>query len=137
MLRELEREDILCDFVRIEGETRTSTAVLDPATGTTTEINEYGPEVAARELQLLCEKLDYLGKAAQLVVLAGSIPQGLEADIYASLITKLRRAGVKVDVYKRQACKTAPSILQNIGYLPHLPEVLQTKSVTSSVPRGL
>ena len=116
VLRELEREDILCDFVRIEGETRTSTAVLDPATGTTTEINEYGPEVAARELQLLCEKLDYLGKAAQLVVLAGSIPQGLEADIYASLITKLRRAGVKIllDTYGeplRHGLKAGPDFV--------------------------
>ena len=32
MVTELQREGILCDFVRIEGESRTSTAVLDPTT---------------------------------------------------------------------------------------------------------
>src|SRR5680860_1809629 len=33
MVTQLQREGILCDFVRIEGESRTSTAVLDPTTG--------------------------------------------------------------------------------------------------------
>lgn len=116
VIAELECEDILCDFVRIEGETRTSTAVLDPAAGTATEINEYGPQVAAGELQLLCDKLDYLSKAAQLIVLAGSIPQGLESDIYSALISKLRRAGVAIllDTYGeplRRGLKAAPDMV--------------------------
>ena len=96
VLAELEREDILCDFVRIEGETRTSTAVLDPVSSTTTEINEYGPEVSERELHLLLNKLDYLGKAAQLVVLAGSIPRGVQPGIYAELTERLHGNGVQV-----------------------------------------
>lgn len=113
VLAELEQEDILCDFVRIEGETRTSTAVLDPASGTTTEINEYGPLVSARELARLYEKLDYLSKAAQVVVLAGSIPQGLEPTIYADLIRRLHENGVMVmvDTYGeplRYAIKAGP-----------------------------
>lgn len=116
VLAELEREDILCDFVRIEGETRTSTAVLDPAMGTTTEINEYGPEVAGRELQMLCDKLDYLSKAAHLIILAGSIPRGLQPDIYATLISKLRRAGVGIllDTYGnplRHGLKAGPDVV--------------------------
>lgn len=116
VLAELGREDILCDFVRIEGETRTSTAVLDPAAGTSTEINEHGPQVAARELQLLCDKLHYLSKAAQLIVLAGSIPQGPEPNIYSVIIKKLRRAGATIflDTYGeplRLGLKAAPTIV--------------------------
>src|SRR5204862_476760 len=45
-LRIVERltgEAILNDFVRIEGESRVSTAVVDPTGGTYTEINEWGP----------------------------------------------------------------------------------------------
>ena len=41
-------EGILNDFVRIGGESRTSTVVVDPTSGLQTEINEYGPEVTDR-----------------------------------------------------------------------------------------
>ena len=41
----LDAEGIVNDFVRIDAESRTSTAVVDPTSGLSTEINEYGPEV--------------------------------------------------------------------------------------------
>ena len=47
IIEELTAEAILNDFVRIAAESRTSTAVVDPTAGTHTEINEWGPEVAA------------------------------------------------------------------------------------------
>src|SRR2546423_13915558 len=55
----LTQEAILNDFVRIDGESRTSTAVVDPAGGTYTEINEWGPAVHEDELQMLLDKLHY------------------------------------------------------------------------------
>ena len=45
IVEELTAEAILNDFVRIADESRTSTAVVDPTTGTYTEINEWGPHV--------------------------------------------------------------------------------------------
>ena len=48
IVEELTSEAILNDFVRIDGESRTSTAVVDPAGGTYTEINEWGPAVVGR-----------------------------------------------------------------------------------------
>src|SRR5438046_1362923 len=47
IVEELTAEAILNDFVRIEGESRTSTAVVDPTGETYTEINEWGPVVSA------------------------------------------------------------------------------------------
>src|SRR5256885_15990198 len=44
VVEELTGEGILSDFVRIEDESRTSTAVVDPMAGTYTEINEWGPD---------------------------------------------------------------------------------------------
>jgi 1-phosphofructokinase family hexose kinase len=96
ILADLSREGILCDFVRIEQESRTSTAVLDPAVNSTTEINEYGPEISPRELELMYEKLEYLSKAADVVVLAGSLPRGLEPGIYADVLSFLKTQGVAV-----------------------------------------
>src|SRR6478672_13229140 len=60
ILEELSAEAILNDFVRIEDESRTSSAVVDPTAGTFTEINEWGPHVEPEELVMLLEKISYL-----------------------------------------------------------------------------
>ena len=90
----LNDESILNDFVRISDESRTNTAVLDPTTGLQTEINERGPAVSAQELELFREKLLYLAQGASICVFAGSLPRGVETDIYFSLIREVRRLGV-------------------------------------------
>ena len=74
IVEELTSEAILNDFVRIAGESRTSTAVVDPTSGTYTEINEWGPEVSSVELETLMEKLHYLSRGSDFVVLAARSP---------------------------------------------------------------
>jgi 1-phosphofructokinase family hexose kinase len=90
----LNDESILNDFVRISDESRTNTAVLDPTTGLQTEINERGPAVSAQELELFREKLLYLAQGASICVFAGSLPRGVDQDVYYSLIRDVRRLGV-------------------------------------------
>ena len=87
-------ESILSDFVRIHDESRTNTAVLDPTTGLHTEINERGPAVSAQEFELFREKLLYLAQGASICVFAGSLPRGVETDVYPALIREVRRLGV-------------------------------------------
>ncbi len=87
-------ESILSDFVRIHDESRTNTVVLDPTTGVHTEINERGPAVSAHELELFREKLLYLAQGASICVFAGSLPRGVEQDVYTALIREVRRLGV-------------------------------------------
>lgn len=99
IVADLNGEGILCDFVRVAGESRISTAVVDPANGTITEINEQGPEIQPEELEFLGEKLDYLARAVEVVVFAGSVPPGLGDDCYARLIQKARGHGAKVFFY--------------------------------------
>ena len=90
----LNDEAILNAFVRIREESRTNTAVLDPTTGSHTEINERGPAVSLQELELFREKLLYLAKGASMCVFAGSLPRGVEPDLYADLIREVKRLGV-------------------------------------------
>src|SRR5207237_772229 len=92
----LTSEAILNDFVRIDGESRTSTAVVDPAGGTYTEINEWGPAVSDEELGVLIEKLRYLTQGAELVVFAGSLPRDVAADFYAEAVRELNRRQIAV-----------------------------------------
>jgi 1-phosphofructokinase family hexose kinase len=80
--------------VRIREESRTNTAVLDPTSGEQTEINEPGPDVGQREVELFADKLLYLAQGAQLCVFAGSLPRGVEPDLYGRLIRELRKLGV-------------------------------------------
>ncbi len=93
---ELTDEAILNDFVHIEGESRTSTAVVDPTGGTYTEINEWGPAVRPEELETLLEKLRYLTQGAELVVFAGSLPRDVADDFYAEATRELSRRHVNV-----------------------------------------
>ncbi|HXB14493.1 MAG TPA: 1-phosphofructokinase family hexose kinase [Solirubrobacteraceae bacterium] len=94
IVEQLTEESILNDFVRIREESRTNTSVLDPTTGVQTEINERGPAVSAREVELFRDKLLYLARGAAIVVFAGSLPRGVEPDLYGSLIKDLERSGV-------------------------------------------
>jgi len=94
ILERLADESIVNDFTRIEGESRTNLAVVDPTSGEQTEINERGPEVRADEVDRFVEKLLYLAQGANLCVLAGSVPPGVDAGVYARLIGELRRLDV-------------------------------------------
>jgi 1-phosphofructokinase/tagatose 6-phosphate kinase len=96
IIEELTGEAILNDFVRIAGESRTSTAVVEPTSGTYTEINEWGPEVTTAELETLMEKLHYLARGADFVVLAGSLPRKVPTSFYADAIRDLARRDVRV-----------------------------------------
>ena len=94
IIEQLTEEAILNDFVRIREESRMSTAVVDPTSGEQTEINERGPLVTDAELELFVDKLLYLAKGAEICVFSGSLPRGVESDVYARLVGELRKLGV-------------------------------------------
>jgi 1-phosphofructokinase family hexose kinase len=94
ILERLAEESILNDFTRIEGESRTNLAVVDPTSGEQTEINERGPRVTPEEVDRFVEKLLYLAQGATICVLAGSTPPGSDPEVYGRLITELKTLGV-------------------------------------------
>ena len=51
IIEELSDEGILNDFVRVQDESRVSTAVIDPINGGQTEINEIGPSIGPDEIE--------------------------------------------------------------------------------------
>jgi 1-phosphofructokinase/tagatose 6-phosphate kinase len=94
IIEQLTEEAILNDFVRIREESRTSTAVIDPTSGEQTEINERGPSVSSTELDLFTDKLLYLAKGASICVFSGSLPRGVEPNLYAELVEEVKKLGV-------------------------------------------
>ncbi len=116
IVEQLTQLSVLSDFVRIGEESRTNTAVIDPTTGEQTEINEKGPKVTAREVELFVDKLLYLAKGATVCVFAGSLPREVDTDIYAHLIRELRRLHVMTVIDTdgdplRRAVRAEPDII--------------------------
>jgi 1-phosphofructokinase/tagatose 6-phosphate kinase len=95
LIEELTGESILNDFVRIGEESRTSTMVVDPTDGSSTEIYEWGPQVSRDELDMLLEKIAYLARGADLVVFAGSLPRAVDPGFYGEAIRELTRRRVR------------------------------------------
>ncbi len=95
MLEQLRKEAILTDFTWIAGETRINMAIVDPTSGEQTEINERGPAVSPEEVERFLERLRYLAGGAKLCVLAGTLPPGAGAELYARIVEELGGRGVK------------------------------------------
>ncbi len=91
----LKEKEIRCDFVYVDGETRTNTKILEKS-GAVTELNEPGPEICGEKLQELLEKLEGYAKEGTLFVLSGSIPKGVDQEIYGKMITLVHKKGAKV-----------------------------------------
>ena len=116
IVEQLTEESILNDFVRIREESRTNTALLDPTSGEQTEINEKGPAISGKELELFRDKLIYLAQGAEIVVIAGSLPRAVDADYYAQLIRELHKLDVTTIVDTdgeplRHAVRAEPTVI--------------------------
>jgi len=94
VLEQLRGEAILTDFTWIAGETRINMAVIDPTSGEQTEINERGPAVSPEEVERFVERLRYLARGAKICVVAGTLPPGADAGLYARLVEDLRESDV-------------------------------------------
>jgi 1-phosphofructokinase/tagatose 6-phosphate kinase len=87
----LDEEAVVNHFVEVRGESRTNLVLVDPTSGERTEINERGPEVSREEGEEFLERLLYLAGGAELCVIAGSVPPGLDPEIYARMVEELQR----------------------------------------------
>lgn len=91
----LKEYGIPTDFIRVEGETRTNTKVVEE-NGTVTELNEPGPYVSEKHIHELIQKLDSYASPDTLVVLAGSIPKSTDKTIYRTITEKMHDKGAAV-----------------------------------------
>ena len=80
-------------FVQLEEETREDIAIVDPLQDTITEINSSGPSVKQDDLRMLIRRLDVTLSRVKHVVISGSIPRGVEKEIYSVICRKVIEAG--------------------------------------------
>lgn len=95
-------EDALSDmeigaaFTHIPGETRTNLKILCQDTKHTIEINEPGPVVSESDLVRLKQSLINVIDKGTIVVVAGSVPKGVDPTFYKKLVLDLKEAGATV-----------------------------------------
>ncbi|WP_329197085.1 MULTISPECIES: 1-phosphofructokinase family hexose kinase [unclassified Streptomyces] len=83
-------------LVSCSGTTRRTLAVVDGASGDTTQFNEPGPQITPAEWARFLTRYEELLAGARAVALCGSLPPGVPVGAYAVLVRTARAAGVPV-----------------------------------------
>lgn len=104
-------------FVRLPGETRVNIKIADLGSGDTTDINLPGLTAGAEDLAQLQDTLRRLVVPGSLVLLAGSLPDGLPDDRYAALTADLHAQGARV-VLDSSGAPLAAALAAEAGSLP-------------------
>lgn len=114
---EVEKMGIETEFVETAEETRTNTKMVDPVNNTFTDLNEAGAFIVKENIAELKEKIFKDLKKDDILVLAGSVPAGVEDDIYYRLIKIAAEKGVKTILDAdgplfRAGIKAAPTLIK-------------------------
>ena len=95
-LNTLQKEGVKNQFVQTEGRVRMTYKIIDKR-AMMTEINDKGEHVPEEKQEELISIVGELAKNASIVVMSGSLPQGVSDDFYYRLCKKIPE-GVKIIV---------------------------------------
>lgn len=112
IIREVEAMGIRSDFIKIDSGISRINLKLKNIDGT--EINGSGPEISEEKIEELLRKLDILGEG-DILVLAGSIPASMPADMYSTIMERLQHKNVTFIVDA-----TKDSLINVLKYKPFL-----------------
>jgi 1-phosphofructokinase len=99
VVRYLREKGVTTNFVWIHNETRVNVTILEEGRNHSPNlINERGPEILPIELDRFMRRYRRMAKQAKWVVLAGSLPPGIDSGIYGELAAIARENGAKVVV---------------------------------------
>lgn len=93
----LERMQVRNAFLSVNGETRTNLKVVDGWNRTNTDINEPGLiEVTEVDLCRLEDMIFSNMRKEDILVLSGSVPSDVQADLYRKWTERAKKTGIKV-----------------------------------------
>ncbi len=115
--KEMDEMGIDHDFIKIKKETRTNIKMVDQINKTFADINEEGPFVAKKEILKLKEGIFSNLNPGDILTLSGSIPKGVNKNIYAELIQKASEKKIKTildaegEIFKK-GIKKEPTLIK-------------------------
>ncbi len=92
----LHAEGLRCTRVPIAGHTRATYTLVDPDEADVVEVIEPSPRLTQAEGAVLYEQVLTRIPSARVVACSGSIPEGIDSDLYAELTRQGRAAGATV-----------------------------------------
>jgi 1-phosphofructokinase/6-phosphofructokinase 2 len=93
----LDAAGVIYASVPVRGSVRMNISVLEPD-GTTTKLNEPGPDLSSDEVEALLATTLERAEGAAWVVGCGSLPPGAPTDLYAVLVGRVRERGGRVAI---------------------------------------
>lgn len=124
------------EFVRVAGETR-SNIKLAEADGRITDVNGPGLEVGAAQRDELLARLERLVPGHGLVVMAGSLPRGVEVPWFVELLQRLARLGARVALDTSGAALREGLALSPWLIKPNEEELAQARGLDPADARAL
>lgn len=124
------------EFVRVAGETR-SNIKLAEADGRITDINGPGLEVGAAQRDELLARLERMVPGHELVVVAGSLPRGVEVPWFVELLQRLARLGARVALDTSGAALREGLALSPWLIKPNEEELAQARGLDPADARAL
>ncbi len=111
--RKVKEYGIKTDFIKIENETsRINVKIAEK--DRETAINSKGPLINNQYIELLYDKIEKI-QNGDILVLSGSVPKGIENNIYQNICKKLERKNVKIIIDT-----TGELLLNTLKYKPFL-----------------
>lgn len=92
----LESMSVPCKLVETDGSLRVNIKIFDNSRRVLTEINERGTPAGETEILKLMEMTEKIFDKISVLVLSGSVPPGVPADIYRILAERANKKGIKV-----------------------------------------
>lgn len=118
----LDEDGVLFSFTPIAQETRTNFIIQDTVTGEQTRIDAPGPHIRRKELLRFARKLRQVRPFPDMLVIGGSVPPGIPADIYFTIIAEAREHSVRTILdaegrWLEEGIKAKPYLIK-----PNIPE---------------
>lgn len=96
IIEALEGQNIKSDFVKIIGESRSCINIYDETNHTQTEFLEPGVFVSEADKEEMLKKYIGLIEECSVVAISGSVPKGVDSDLYKSMIEIAKQYNKKV-----------------------------------------
>ncbi len=94
----LQDEGLILQIVRIKNETRTNVGILGRRDGREMKIRAAGPPVGKAETKRINDLVFQIEQAPEVLVLSGSLPPGIDDDIYYHIAHAGKKRGSRVVV---------------------------------------
>ncbi len=133
----LDEQNVLHDFVMVEGTVRTNVKIFEDEYGVMTEFNEKGGCVGNEAIEELLARIESYMEQANIIVLAGSIPDGVSRTIYRTIIEIAREHDVRTILdangdLLQYGIEAKPYLIK-----PNLSEFCETYKIEESDENGI